>query len=228
MSYELKLFLAPGATGTCRRDDGSVIPGHPTTYDDGTVSGRPAVGFTFPDSTPDGNGVQLTVSSAPGISLRAKLYVRTPESTYPWERSQTAAFAIDDLTNLVIPAVPVTPPVTPPDTHPNPNADPLSIILEVEARHQFDLTTKEGCGKFTEACCTELHNRHSNDWGHVRKEPSQNQWNGHGVDAIMLARATPNTPAAIYDIIVNSEAPGAHAAMNFSSSVNLALWYYPA
>ncbi len=223
MPFELILFVAPGTTGQARRDDGSTYGSHPAVYDDGSASGRPGIGFTFPDITPNGNGVGITLSSAPGITLRGILWLRVPEFIYPWVRTETAAWQLDDLTPLVVPAVPA-PPVNTQD----PNRIPLDIIKAIEATGQYDLTTKEGCGRFTEDCCTHLHVLHSVNWGHVRKVGQQNQFNGHAVDAIMLKEPTQNTPAAIYDIIVNSEAPGAHAALNVSSPANPAIWYYPA
>jgi hypothetical protein len=70
-----------------------------------------------------------------------------------------------------------------------------------------DLTTKEGCGRFTEACCAALHAVNPL-WGHIKKSGAQNQFNGHAVDAIQLLAGEGN---GIFDIIFDSESPSAKA-----------------
>jgi hypothetical protein len=227
MPFELILFTRPEhGTGTIRPDGGGTYPSHTAVHQE---SGRVGIGFTLPDNTAQANGAELTLTPPPAnpprspITQRGRLYLNRPGFPYPWTVGQQAALDLDD---FAFPEIPVAP--TPPPNTQDPARVPLDIILAVERTGQFDLTTTEGCGRFTEACCTQLHTLHSVNWGHVRKVGQQNQYNGHAVDAIMLKEPTLNTPAAIYDIIVNSEAPGAHAAMNFSSAVNLTLWYYPA
>lgn len=224
MPFELIYFVnPPNTTGKLQLDNGTLALSHPAMFQN-----RRGIGFTVPDGTENGHGCELTlIPPAPDrvtVPQRGILWLRVPDFAYPWIAEQSAALAPDDMT---LPLVPLSP-LTPPDHQPNPNLSPLMLIKQVEATGLYDLTTKEGCGAFTEACCTVLHNEHSHEWGHVRKTGAQNQYNGHAVDALMLKISTPNTPAAIYDIIVNSEAPGATAALNFSSTVNPILWYYPA
>lgn len=62
----------------------------------------------------------------------------------------------------------------------------FSVVQEVYTKglwhKSVDLTTKQGCGEFTEAVVSALHAVDPN-WGHFRKRPGQEQWNGHAVDA---------------------------------------------
>jgi hypothetical protein len=110
---------------------------------------------------------------------------------------------------------------TPPDpVYPEAPAD---IIHAVYDANEFDLATKEGCGEFTEACCEALHEAHSSQWGHIRKNPGQNQYNGHAVEAVMLL-AGPE--CGIYDIVYNSESADAAPAYNYKGPPDNALWYY--
>jgi hypothetical protein len=87
---------------------------------------------------------------------------------------------------------------------------------------------KEGCGAFTEAACAALNEQHSADWGHIKKDPAQNQYNGHAVDAIMLRATAGVTTPGIYDIIMSTESPDALPAWSYKGPPDLALWYYPA
>jgi len=121
----------------------------------------------------------------------------------------------------------VAPPV-PPAGKPDPNADPFAIIKAVYEQGDYDLSTKEGCGTYTEAACMAIHGQHSLGWGHISKFEGQNQWNGHAVDAIMLLKSTPNTNAGIYDIILSTESPEAEPAWSYKGPPDSELWYYPA
>jgi hypothetical protein len=222
MSYELIIFPNPlNSEGILELGNGVKLNSHPATHE----TGRKGIGFTIPDNSPNGNGAGLTLFANGRITItqRAVLWLRTNDNYYPWMGNQQAAFAIDDFT---LPLAPVAPPVL----HPNPpmgDVKPIDVINKVAQDNDFDLTTKEGCGLFTEECCRQLHNQHSSSWGHVEKTGAQNQYNGHAVDAIMLLNSMPNCDKAIYDIIVNSEAPGATPALNFSSPVDALKWYYP-
>lgn len=187
--------------------------------------GRKGQSVTLPSNTPQGNGAHLVITHAGKVTLDQfgiLWYQDGTMANVPFPEGG-AALLTDDFRLQDIPNAPPSN-----GGNQNPNLEPLNIILAVEATHQFDLTTHDGCGKFTEECCKQLHERNSKDWGHVRKFGAQEQFNGHAIDAIMLKVATPNTPAFIYDIIVNSQAPGAHAALNVASAVNESLWYYPA
>lgn len=84
----------------------------------------------------------------------------------------------------------------------------FSTILEVEAATDFDLSTKVGCGRFTEACAVSLHTRDPR-WGHLRKNPGQINYNGHAVDAVLYLDDVPGQSQAI-DIIVKAEVSGAY------------------
>src|SRR5262245_21823181 len=137
--------------------------------------------------------------------------------------SGPATFMLDDIHLVSIAAT--LPPLSP---KPDPNADPQAIIQSVWATGQHELQTKEGCGRFTEACCTELHRRQSLQWGHISKSGAQNQWNGHAVDAVMLLAKAGGTDAGIYDIIHDSESPNASPNFIYKGEPDPNLWYYPA
>lgn len=140
--------------------------------------------------------------------------------------SSAPQFILDDI-RLTEEAAP-TP--TPPDPGPGPTppqpiaTDPEGIINEVYATGQYDLATHDGCGQFTEACCTELHTRHSSMWGHIKKTGGQNQYNGHAVDAVYLLAGE---GAGVYDIIHDSVSPNASPAYNWKDPGDPNLWYYP-
>jgi hypothetical protein len=132
-----------------------------------------------------------------------------------------AFFWLDDVHLKEKESAPPPTPIPPPTT----SNRPEDIINEVYATGKFNLYTKEGCGLFTEACCVELHNRNNNMWGHVKKNPGQNQFNGHAVDAVMCLAGEEN---GIWDIIVSSESSSAHPAYNRAGDIKPELWYYPA
>ena len=225
MSYELVLFYDwPGATGSLRIGNGVVVQSHPTTYP-GTP--RPGLGFACPDGSPQGWGADVTFN-APGkypVSVKGILWFNDSRTPYPWNPGQQAALSFDDATQSAIP-IPSTP--VDPDGPFNPDANPMAIINSVYNTGLYNLATHDGCGKFTEECCKQLHLQHSVMWGHIKKNPGQEQYNGHAIDAIQLLNAMPNCDRGIYDIIVGSQAPGAHPALNRVSDPNSALWYYPA
>lgn len=219
MTHELIIFTTPANTqGVLRLDGGIALNSHPAVF-----LGRQGIGFTCPDATPNGNGAELTLLAANKVTIRQRaiLWIRVPDFIYPWVGDQQAAFAIDDFTLPDVPG-PVIPPGPIGDKHPQ------EIIQVVYNTGLYNLTTHDGCGQFTEACCTALHEQHSSSWGHVRKQGAQEQYNGHAIDAVMLLNSMPDCDRAIYDIIVQSQAPDAHPGFNFASPVNASLWYYPA
>jgi hypothetical protein len=65
-------------------------------------------------------------------------------------------------------------------------------------------------------------------WGHVAKNPGQNQYHQHAVDAVMLLANAGNTGAGIYDIIYSSASPEAKPAFNYAGPPDYNLWLYPA
>lgn len=235
MSYKLLIFTWPlDANATLQLDSGVVLNGKPDTHH----TGRLGISFSIPEETPQGNGCTLTLQAGKKVNItqRAILWLNDGLLDYPWDKNQEAAFAADDFQmqdEKVCPEIPIPPiPPKPPN-----NNDPLSIILSVYTSHLFDLSTKKGCGMFTEACCDALHTVHSNLWGHIKKIPPQNHYpeepyipgsNVHAVDAIQLLVKVNETIGGIYDIILDSESQNAKPAFNYKGNPEPLLWYYPA
>lgn len=219
----MKLIIFPtplDAQCVLTHDSGWAIAGVPDTH----PTGRPGQSFTIPPNTPNGWGARLTMGAAGKVGLNQKGILWLNDGMiYPWTPGQEAAFAADDFTLADLPA-----PIVIPCPDPEPNADPFTLIRGVYATGKHELLTKAGCGKFTEACCVELHNRHSLKWGHLRKSGAQNQYNGHAVDAVQLLVDVGDFKAGIYDIIISSESPDAKPACNWADPPNPSQWYYPA
>lgn len=131
--------------------------------------------------------------------------------------SDVGEFVFDDvrLTAIEVPPVPVPP---------NPDLDPATIIQATYDAGTFDLSTHDGCGLFTEACCLNLHQQVSPAWGHIRKTGAQNQYNGHAVDALYLLGGQ---GYGVYDIIHDSVAPDASPSCNWKDAGDPALWMPP-
>jgi len=168
------------------------------------------------------HGAELTLSLAgyDTTVFRGLLTLRSDNAS--------ARLSVDDF-HLKLSSVtpPVEPPVTPPNQQ-DPNANAFQIIQYVYNSTTPNLATKQGCGLFVEDCCDELHAKMNLGWGHIRKDPAQNQFNGHAVDAIMLLVPSGATSAGVYDIIQNSEAPNAQPAFNLVGPSDPTKWYYPA
>jgi hypothetical protein len=164
---------------------------------------------------PDGTRGQGSLLSVTGVDSKTK----TVRGIVHPNDDGDALYQFDDFGPLE-PATTVPPN---PEPEPPPSDDPEGIINEVFAEGGHDLSTHEGCGEFTEDCCTELHERNSQWWGHIRKNPGQNQYNGHAVDALMLATGE---GAGIYDIIHDSVAPSASPQYIWKGPPDLDLWYY--
>jgi len=236
MSYKLLIFTSPlDAKATLQLDLGVTLIGHPATHH----TGRLGTAFDIPDSAPQGNGCTLTLQKEKKVNVtqRAILYLNDGFINYPWDTNQEAAFAVDDLymqDEIVCPEIPIPPPIPPLP----PNSNPFDIIKEVYATGLYNLSTKEGCGKFTEACCVSLHVIHSDEWGHIKKIPPQNHYpeepyvpggKVHAVDAIQLLNDVDDgTFAGIYDIVLNSESLDAEPAFTHKGAPSPNLWYYPA
>jgi hypothetical protein len=90
----------------------------------------------------------------------------------------------------------------------------------------YDQQAADGRGAYTEAAVTAMHDVDAR-FGHVDKNPGQNQYNGHAVDAINFKRDD-GTMAEIYDIISGSGGIGWGLAHGGISAANLAKWKYPA
>jgi hypothetical protein len=216
MPHKFQIFPDPlDARCTLHHDSGFVGTGTPNT----DPSGRPGQFITIPDGVPDENGAELTVEKEGyiGMSVRGFLILRT---------DGVARLQVDDF-NLV-PADVVVDPPDPGTEQPNPNANPLDILNHVLNSGSFNLATASGCGLFMEAGCKELHEKMHPAWGHIKKNPGQNQFNGHAVDAIMLLVPSGGTAPGIYDCIQDSASPNAKLVFNYAGPVDNALWYYPA
>lgn len=98
-----------------------------------------------------------------------------------------------------LPMTPETPPVTVPDF----SADVAALF----ATDAFNLSTKDGCGIFTDAVARLLKSKDAR-FGHLKKNPGQNQYDGHAVDAVLYLSDTPGQSVAV-DIIFSSETPEA-------------------
>jgi hypothetical protein len=209
---ELYVYTTPkNAIVTLTLDSGAVLMGQPTIHagrDDAHV-------IDLDDDLPtQGAILRITAEGYLPFDNRGILKALPP------------VFELDDVRLALVPAPPEPPPP------PNPDADPKAIIAAVDALDEHDLDTKEGCGQFTEDCCTALHEQHSADWGHILKNPGQNQvigpsGKGHAVDALYLRWETPNTAAGVWDIIHDSESPNATPSFNHKGPTD-AQWYYPA
>ena len=212
---DLFLYAKPtGATVTLTLDTGQVVPGAPVV-----ANGRDdAYRLTLPPNTLTQGGV--AVAAADGcVAQRVRGILLTD--------GDPASFEFDDFGELAVATAPPEPGPEPTPT-PDPTADPLAIITAVYEQGEFDLSTKEGNGEYTEAACTALHEQHSPHWGHIRKTGAQNQWNGHAVDAIMTLYPIGATVPGGYDIILNSVSPDASPTFHYAGGPDPTLWYYPA
>lgn len=201
-----------------QHDSGWAVDGIQMTNNEG----RPGVSFEVPNGTPNRWGCRLVITADKKVSIMQRgLLVN--------EGSEWFLYADDFIMQDVPPPVVIPPPTLPPNP-PNTALSPYQIIQGVYASGAHTLETKAGCGTFTEACCKELHERHSVQWGHVKKTGAQNQFNGHAVDAVQLLTdvltSTGLTRAGIYDIIMDSESPNAEPAFNWAGDPRPDLWYY--
>lgn len=198
------------ASLTYTLDSGASYTGVPYTHE----SGRQGQVCYIADGTPDMQGSTLNVSAAGFLPLRLRGFLKLTEAD--------AYFLADDFAleqNAIAPA-----PIPPPSGPPN----PLDIIMNVFNTTHPQLWTLEGCGQFCEDCCTALHEQHSPAWGHIHKDPGQNQYHGHAVDAVQLMINVAGTQAGIYDIIYSSVSSEAKPVFNYVEPPKPELWYYPA
>lgn len=201
-----------GARVEVHADNGTVALGVPQTG-----QARDDTQFvTIPFDT-GGMGAQINITAEGRIPFEGRGILKASTGKVSIE--------MDDFHLPVAPAPTPTPPDTGGGGGGEMPSDPFGIINWTYTNGHFDLSTKEGCGKFTEACCTNLHDNLSQMWGHIRKNPGQNQYNGHAVDAIQLAAGT---GTGIYDIIYSSESYEAYPTYNLKGPADLSLWYYPA
>lgn len=205
---DLYVYTTPRESDvTLTLDDGRVIAGEP-----GSANGRDdAHRLALPADVP-GQGAVLRVTCSGYVTFdnRGILNPSRP------------CFELDDVRLMPVVVDPE------PAPGPDPTADPAAIIQAVYEAGDYILATKAGCGAFTEACCTALHDQHSAMWGHIRKHEGQNQFNAHAVDAVMLMTQAGSTPPGGYDIIHNSVSFEATPAFNYAGIPDGTLWYYPA
>jgi hypothetical protein len=186
-------------------------------------SGRQGQELTIPDSVPNLNGAELRITAEGfyALNLRGILYFDPSNLTY---------LMCDDFhLNQIVTEPPEQPPEPslPPGVNPD---DPKAIIDWVYSSGKFDLSTHDGCGQFTEACCTQLHEINNSLWGHIKKNPGQNQYTGpsgvgHAVDALHCLGG-PHT--GIWDIVHDSVSPNATPSFNYKGPPDPPIWYYPA
>lgn len=218
---DLFIFSTPDeAAVTLTLDSGAGI-----TAAAATKNGRSAHRLTIPSGTPV-QGATLKVSSE-GFTPSENRGVLVPAD------AGDAQFILDDIRLVKAAPVqqpqPVGTPTQPQIPTPGPipttsSKDPQTIINAIFASGAHSLATKEGCGKFTEACCAALH-AVDPMWGHIRKSGAQNQFNGHAVDAIQLLTGQTR---GIYDIIFDSESPNAKPSFNRKGDPDAGLWFFPA
>lgn len=192
--------------------------------------GRVGQMFIFPENTPSGHGFRVIISNPTTIvvdDMKGVLYVDNGQVPMTYRSGSTAELILDDF-KLPIITTPVPNPPNPTPPGPTPGMSPLEIVNATYAAGHYDLNTKDGCGKFTEDCCNNLHNLNDKDWGNIKKFPPQNNYNGHAVDAVMLLIDSGPTKAGVYDLIFSSESPQAHPVFNLAGPPNQSLWYYPA
>jgi hypothetical protein len=220
MPFAFVLYPTPlDARATLTPDGAPAITAVPYT----DPAGRPGQIAYVPDAVTSDHGAELRLEAPNYESLRVRGFLRLEHT----DTDDVARLQVDDYT-LTAAAIEPAPGPTPPA---GPRT-PLDIINGVFAATQPNLATIAGCGKFTEDCCDALHAEHSPMWGHIAKEPGQNQYNGHAVDALMLlanvSNASGGTTAGVYDIIFSSASFEAKPVFNYAHPPQYELWYYPA
>jgi hypothetical protein len=213
MARDLYIFVRNADHPTVRlaHDVGwsaTAVPG--TAPDD-----RPGFYISVPASVPANQGAQLDISAPNKItqSVRGLL-------TFIGDR---AYLQCDDFTLADVPVAPPTP--EPPEPQPPPGPGPevvnhLDRITAWYATGAYDLSTKSGCGTFTEKVADDFHAFYFDRgqmWGHIKKEGGQNQYNEHAVDAIQNLYGEQNGK---WDIIVSSVSASAHPAFNDAGEAN--------
>ena len=101
---------------------------------------------------------------------------------------------------------------------------PFLLDLIEPLAKDFDLSSEQGSGLFTEAAASALHTADAN-FGHIRKHPGQNQFNGHAVDAVLYKLG--NGEAVAIDIIFQNGVPGARPQWLLVAQGPDTDWYAP-
>jgi len=184
------------------------------------ANGRECQTFNVPDTT-NMWGCILQITHPDKVTFNNRGLLAYDSINSRW------LFYLDDVTLADPVIVEVPAPPTPVPTPPHADT-PIGVINSVYHTGLYDLSTHDGCGQFLEACVTALHDEMSKNYGHLRKTGSQNQYNGHAVDALQLLVRDGETKAGVYDIILSSESPDAKPAFNYVGEPRPDLWYYPA
>lgn len=203
------------ALSTLKTDDGFTGTGIPAI----DPNGRHGQAINIMTGHPSGHGAEFTLEAQGYETLRVRGFLII--------ESELARLEVDDYKLVLLQSTPIPPTTPPPTTGPDPNANPLDIINYVFNSTNPNLSTVAGCGLFTEDCGKELHEKMHPAWGHIRKNPGQNQFNEHAVDALMLMIPSGGTAPGIYDIIQSSASPDARPVFNYVEPPNPELWYYP-
>ena len=202
---------------TLKTDDGFTGQGQQAT----DPNGRQGQVINIISGHPSGHGAELLLEANGFNTLRVRGFLVID--------GNTARLQVDDYTLTEVAAPPVEPPPTEPgEEGPDPYANPLDIINYVFNSTNPNLASGAGCGLFIEDACEALHTMMHPAWGHIKKNPGQNQFNGHAVDAIMLVVPSGSTAPGIYDISQDSASPNAKVVFNYVEPPNPDLWYYPA
>lgn len=214
----MKLYIFPTpliAICTLVHDSGWAERGQPDIH----PSGRAGQSFNIPPNTPNGNGCQLTIEAFRMVSLLQRGMLMLHEDQ--------AYILADDF--LLTPEKVCPEPIPVPPTPIPTNEQPQDTTLRLSKN--ADLQTKEGCGKYVEACVTELRRVNLGSWQHIPKTGAQNQYNKHAVDAMNLnfpiVIDDVMTKSGVYDIIFNSESPEAKPVFNWVGPP-VTNGYYPA
>lgn len=213
MPFQFVFYPDPSdASFTVTPDVGGVYSSVPYTNPPDGRQGGVAI---LPDGIPENQGAVLTITKSGYKEWSARGFLRF----YP---EGIARLEVDDA-HLEQDDV-----VQPPDPGTaDPNANPFDILMYVFNSTHPNLSTATGCGLFTEDVDKELHEKMHPAWGHVKKNPGQNQFNGHAVDAIMLLVPSGGTAPGIYDIIQSSASSDAKPVFNYAGPPENNLWYYP-
>jgi hypothetical protein len=210
---DLIIYTTPAeATVEFKPDMGPPVLGQQVLY-----NGRnDAHCVTLPDDTPF-QGSALTVS-CPGYQTLSHRGLLVPEG-------RAATFMLDDVHLPLAAAEPGPGPEPEPPAGPPTPEDAASIVQWVYETQDHDLSTHEGCGLFVEACCTALHDYNTEAWMHDHREPPQNQYNHHAVDA---CQCIAGPYYGMYDLIHDSVSPNASPCFNYVGPPNPHNACYPA
>lgn len=228
----MKIFLfAEGINVIARMKHDTAGWDLPAVQDIHPITGRSCFSIEVPVETESGHGCELMILADNKVPYNVRGRLLTLMGEIPEWVYLVDDFRLQD--EVECPKLPVPIPPIPPSL----SKTPQELINKIHKSGQYDLSTKEGCGQFTERCVNELHTTFSPSYGHIKKLPAQNQYNGHAVDALNLLNGHANldgttTQEGVYDIIFNSESHDpdnpSKPVFNRVGPANHSLWYYPA